>query len=402
MFHEEIVSLRLFEVQKKLDFELTRYTKDESYGRMMAIPQWNKRRKSPEAPLSEEQQRFIANEIIMSTWDFDYWLRRYSLVIAPEGKKVRFVPWESQLIGMKHIADGEYRSWKEHRANGWVWLKARQLGATQLAQNIMLHRLAFHAHQRGAIASDAPTPTARLLRRFTGILDNMPWWMKPSISDRVKTDEGEAIFFDVLNSSLIIGHGRKMGGGIAQGDSTNVFHFTELPDWQNFGQIDADFLPTFHALPNNVGIIESTARSRRDDFHDLFQRAWDGHDSKLSAMFIPYYAHDELYRRHPPEGWTPNKITQEHIKKVEKLSPGYCHGRTVYLPDEQAYWWEIEYTNAARQKKKSVFLSEYASDHYEAFQHQSIGMFSGDLIEHFERKALAKGYKLFHLPAGDE
>ncbi len=399
MFHKEIVDRRIWQIQKTLPFELHRYSVPEALARSQAIPAWNKKHKSPEQPLTDEQQQFIMNEMILSTWDFNYWINRYSMVIAMEGRRVPMVLWESQEIGMKHIADGELRGWKEQRANGWVWLKARQLGATQLAENIMLHRLGFHAHQRGAIASDAPTPTARLLRRFTGILDGLPWWMQPSIKDRVKTDEGEAMYFDVLNSSLIIGHGRKMGGGIAQGDSTNVFHFTELPDWQNFKQIDADFLPTFHALPNNVGIIESTARSRRDDFHDLFQRAWDGNDSKLSAMFIPYYAHATLYRMAPPEGWSPNAITREHIAKVEKQSPGYCHGRTVRLSKRSAFWWETEYTNADRQKKKSVFLSEYASDHYEAFQHQSIGIFSGDLIEEMERRALSEGYKLFHLPS---
>jgi hypothetical protein len=398
MFHPEIVSRRLHRVQKDLGWTLKEYTVAESTEITASIPAWNKKKKAPVAPISPEQQQFMLNEIIMSKWNFKYWINRYSLVIAPEGKKVQMVLWESQNIGMEHIALGELRAWKEHRANGWVWLKARQLGATQLAQNIMLHRLAFHAHQRGAIASDAPTPTARLLRRFTGILDNMPWWMQPSISDRVKTDEGEAIYFDVLNSSLIIGHGRKMGGGIAQGDSTNVFHFTELPDWQNFAQIDADFLPTFHALPNNVGIIESTARSRRDNFHDLFQRAWDGHDSKLSAMFIPYYAHSTLYRTNPPDGWTPAPHTKEHMAKVEKQSPGYCHGRTVRLSKQQTYWWETEYGNAVRAKKKSVFLSEYASDHYEAFQHQSVGMFPGDLIEEMTRKAETKDHRCFHLP----
>jgi len=399
MFHEDICARRLFKIQKGLNFRLKRYTPEQAMERTLAIPAWNKRKKAPEAELTKEQIQFVANEMIMSTWDFNYWITRYSMVITPGGKKVQMDLWESQKIGMKHLALGEVRAWKEERANGWVWLKARQLGATQLAENIMLHRLGFHSHQRGAIASDAPTPTARLLRRFTGVLDSLPWWMKPSISDRVKTDEGEALYFDVLQSSLIIGHGRKMGGGIAQGDSTNVFHFTELPDWQNFKQIDADFLPTFHSIANNVGIIESTARSRRDDFHDLFQRAWDGHDTKLSAMFIPYYAHSALYRMAPPEGWNPTKITLEHIAKVEKLSPGYCHGRTVRLERRQAYWWETNYQNAARVKKVSVFLSEYASDHYEAFQHQSIGMFSGDLIEALERRALANGYQLFHLPS---
>ena len=400
MFHQDIVDRRLWQVQKGLDWKLKPYTSAEAWEITQSIPKWNKRKKAPEAPLTAEQHQFIANELILSTWDFNYFISHYSLVVAPEGRLGPMNLWESQEIGIKHIALGEQRAWKENRANGWVWLKARQLGATQLAQNIMVHRLAFHAHQRGAMASDAPTPTSRLLRRFTGILDNMPWWMKPSISDRVKTDEGEAIYFDALNSSLIIGHGRKMGGGIAQGDSTNVFHFTELPDWQNFDQIDADFLPTFHSLPNNVGIIESTARSRRDAFHDLFQRAWNGHDTKLSAMFIPYYAHSSLYRMVPPEGWEPNTITKAHIAKVEKQSPGYCHGRTVRLSNEQSYWWETNYTNAARERKKSVFLSEYASDHYEAFQHQSIGIFKGDLIEELETAALARDFHVFHLPSG--
>ncbi len=399
MFHAEVINRRLFQVQKTLNFKLHQYTIDESQEITASLPEWVKKTKAPARPLTQEQQQFIANEILLCTWDFNYFITHYSLVITPEGRKVPMKLWESQEIGIKHIALGELRAWKEWRANGWVWLKARQLGATQLAQNIMVHRLAFHAHQRGAIASDAPTPTSRLLRRFTGILDSMPWWMKPSVSDRVKTDEGEALYFDVLESSLIIGHGRKMGGGIAQGDSTNVFHFTELPDWQNFNQIDADFLPTFHDLPNNVGVIESTARSRRDNFHELFQRAWDGHDTKLSAMFIPYYAHSAMYRMAPPDGWVPHQITKEHMAKVEKQSPGYCHGRTVRLSKRQAYWWEKNYQNAVRSKKVSVFLSEYASDHYEAFQHQSIGMFSGDLIEGMERRALGEKYNVYHLPS---
>lgn len=322
-------------------------------------------------------------------------------MVTPEGRLTQLVLWESQEIGLEHIALGEIRGWKENRANGWVWLKARQLGATQLAENIMVHRLGFHQHQRGAIASDAPTPTSRLLRRFTGILDNLPWWMKPSIKDRVKTDEGEAIYFDVLNSSLLIGHGRKMGGGIAQGDSTNVFHFTELPDWQNFAQIDADFLPTFHSLPNNVGIMESTGRRRRDDFHDLFQRAWDGDDTKLSAMFIPYYAHSSLYRMNPPSEWRPSKLTQEHAEKVKTQSPLYCHGRTVRLSPRQMFWYETNRANAVKAKKLSVFLSEYASDHYEAFQHQSVGMFSGDLIDEMQTRIGGNSFNVFHLPGGN-
>ena len=398
MFHEEIVSRRLFAVQKSLAFPLHRYSIEESVERAAAIPEWLPKKKTTTKELTREQHQFIYNENILSTWDFRYWIERYSYVVAPEGRLAPMVLWESQEIGLTHIALGEKRAWEENRANGWVWLKARQLGATQLAQNIMVHRLGFHQHQRGAMASDAPTPTRRLYRRFELILDGMPWWMKPSIKDRVKTDEGEAIYFDVLNSSLLIGHGRKMGGGIAQGDSTNVFHFTELPDWQNFAQIDADFLPTFHSIPNNVGIMESTGRRRRDDFHDLFQRAWDGDDTKLSAMFIPYYAHSSLYRMNPPENWRPSKITQDHAKKVKEQSPLYCHGRTARLSKEQMFWWEKNRGNAVKAKKLSVFLSEFASDHYEAFQHQSVGMFSGDLIDEMERRIGGRSFHIFHLP----
>ena len=103
----------------------------------------------------------------------------------------------------------------------------------------------------------------------------------------------------------------------------------------------------------------------------------------------------------PPENWRPSKNTQEHVEKVETQSPLYCHGKTVRLSPQQMFWYETNRDNAVKAKKLSVFLSEYASDHYEAFQHQSIGMFSGDLIDEMQTRVGRASFNVFHLPGGN-
>jgi len=91
MFHKEIIDRRIWQIQKSLPSELKRYSVAEALERTKAIPAWNKRRKAPEQPLTEDQQQFIVNEMILSTWDFNYWINRYSMVIAMEGRRVPMV-----------------------------------------------------------------------------------------------------------------------------------------------------------------------------------------------------------------------------------------------------------------------------------------------------------------------
>lgn len=396
MYHEEIVARRLHEVQKGIPFELKRFSVPESLDIQYGMPDWNEDKKQPARKLKDYEQQFIINEIALCTWDFRYWMDRYSKVMTPDGRLVTIELWDAQETGLKHISDGEKLAWEEGRSNGWVWCKCRQAGATQLAQNIMVQRLVFHENQRGVMASDAPTGSQVLRRRFNDIMGGLPWWMYPSIKDNVKTTEGEAIHFDDLNSTLVVGHGRKMGGGIAQGNTTNVFHFTELPDWENYEQIDADFMPTFHLFPNNIGIHESTARVRDDHWHDMFTRSWEGRDPKLRALFIPVYL-NSLYVMNPPTNWVPRKATTDWAAHVLKTSPSYCFGKAFVVTKEQMYWWEMNYINFKKSGNLATFYSEYPTDHFEAFQHRTIGMFGNELINEMQKRL--KPFQVYHMPS---
>ena len=143
--------------------------------------------------------------------------------------------------------------------------------------------------------------------------------------------------------------------------------------------IEEDFLPTVPIHPTSVGLMESTARGRHDQWHDHFKEAWSG-KSRFKAFFIPYYAEPTRYRRNPPVDWVPTKVTQLHAQQVENDSPRYCDGKTVKLSKEQMYFWEFSRREYEAKGKLYVFLQEYASNHLEAFQNASMGMFDENLM----------------------
>lgn len=372
MYSQEIVDRRIHARQRSLPFKLRRYSIDESIERQEALNSlWNYDRKEPIRPLSGPEQEFVLNEMVLSQLDYNYWAPRYAFLVTKNGELKRIAFWESQLIAIAHVAKGEEEAWRNKTDNLWCWLKARQLGATQVCESMIAHRLFFYENQRGAVASDKPDNSILLSRRIEFIYKKLPWWMRPHMGEKVK---GVEMVFDHLNSLLLIGHGSSEGGGLAQGQSINIFHLTEIPDWKNWQQIDEDFLPTVPLLPTSVGFAESTARGRHDHWHAMFELAWSGR-SRWKALFIPWYAEEHTYVLRPPEGWEPDKLTKEHAKKVEKTSPMYCFGRTVRLSPNQMYWWERTYQEYKENGRLHIFFQEYASDHLEAFQAAGLGLF---------------------------
>jgi len=383
MYHPDVVDRRLHQLQKTLPVKLKRYEVGDSLDRQEALATvWDPKELKSTRPLTRDEQEFCFNEILLSTYDFRYWANRYAFLNSPTGELKRLEFWESQEVAFGHIAQGELDAWKNGSDNLWDWLKARQLGATQVSASLMSHRLFFHCNQRGIEASDEPSHSLELSRRVELIFNNLPWWMKPRRKFHVK---GAEMYFDILNCALVIGHGRKEGGGLGQGQTTNIFHFTELPDWENFGMIEEDFLPTVPIHPTSVGLMESTARGKHDQWHIHFKLAWSG-KSRFKAFFIPYYAEERRYSITPPSGWKPTKLTELHATQVEQDSPKYMRGRTVRLTPGQMYFWEFTRTEYEKKGKLPIFLQEYASNHLEAFQNINIGMFDDNLILEMRNK----------------
>lgn len=381
MYHPEVVDRNLHKLEKLTKQKFHRYSIDESIARQEHLGRlMDEDGKLIREPKQEEEE-FILNEMQICRYDFRYWANRYAFLNSKDSKLQRIKFWESQEIALQHIAEGELEGWKMNKDNLWIWLKARQLGATAICEASIGHRLFFRNNQRAVIASDDPDHSVELSRRVELIFKMLPWWMKPHREFNVK---GTEMFFNLSNCSLVIGHGRKEGGGIGQGQTTNIFHFTEIPDWLNTDQIDEDFLPTVPILPTSVGFMESTARGRYNWWHKAFQRAWDK-KSRFSALFIPWYTERETYALTPPIDWEPAKITLEHAKNVKSQSPLYCLGKTVNLTKEQLYWWEKNYTEYKESGDLWKFHQEYAADHMEAFQSSTMSLFNSELISDLQQ-----------------
>lgn len=392
MFNSEVVDRRLQKLQKKLSFPLKPYPVGDSIDRQLhLIHLWDREKGQIRRPLTRDEQEFVINEQILCTYDFNYFAPRYAFINTKTGERKRIEFWESQRIALEHISRGELDAWKTGRDNLWDWLKARQLGATAVCEIIIGHRIFFFENQRAVIASDEPNHSLELSRRVELLYDMLPWYMKPSRKFHVK---GTEMFFDDLNSSLIVGHGRKEGGGLAQGQTTNVYHLTEIPDWENWEQIEEDFTPTVPLHPTSTGFRESTARGRDNSWHQMFKASWAG-KSRHRAMFIPWYAEENTYRMIAPDDWRPLKVTEDHAAKVERQSPLYCLGRTVRLSREQMYWWERTYLEYKEKGRLHIALQEFCSDHLEAFQHGGVSIFDNDFL--LEMRQQCKPFKAYTL-----
>ena len=138
MYHPEICNRRLWKIENELDIKFQRFNINDSMkladslDRLITTEQ--------QQNISSEQQRFILNELFLSKWDFRYWNDRYARIVNKEAQLVPIRFWESQEIGFAHISDGELEAWKNQHDNLWLWLKARQLGATTVSQSMIIHR----------------------------------------------------------------------------------------------------------------------------------------------------------------------------------------------------------------------------------------------------------------------
>ena len=113
--------------------------------------------------LTEPERDFVRNERILSKIDFHYWRERYSWLIRDPvegGGLGRFDHlWDSQVEILRLVAKAEEDAYDAFLAGDpsdgvlLVIHKARQLGASMLAQAMLWHRVTTTEHLRSLIAS---------------------------------------------------------------------------------------------------------------------------------------------------------------------------------------------------------------------------------------------------------
>jgi hypothetical protein len=336
--------------------------------------------------LNQAEVRFVTGELALSKAFFPYWLLRYPLIKTKEQTLSRVRLLESQEIILQRVAKEEEEAVEGRSGDGLLFavLKARQLGASTLAECILAHRAFFYSNTTALVAGDVPEQSAYLFDMIERIYENLPWWMKPERTYAVKDNQ---LFFGKLDSLVLVGSGKSVRGGadfergrgqLGRGKTLPLSHLSELSTWENTDQIDDSLMPAIPRHARTLAIFESTARGRGNWWHNAWLLAKKGL-GRLKPVFIPWYAETRTYRRPAPLDWEPSQLALAHAKRAKEVSAQWC-GRSVELERDQLYWWETTRAEALEKKKLSIFLAEYAADDLEAFQNTSRSVFPSELL----------------------
>lgn len=346
-------------------------------------------------PLTAEEKDFIDNETLLCGVDFEYWATRYGWVEADNamGGKIRFRVWGSQRIILNRIAEIEVEMWAEYdrqvergysdeiiRVEGIcvVLHKSRQLGATTIAQLLLMHRAIFSQNLFCVIASADEDKTRKVFTKTERIYRNLPWWMRPTIASRTIT---YGYRFGDLDVEVALQDG-KQEEGLAQGSTPAVAHLTEVASW--YKPANNLYNHFFRAIPwstRTLIILESTAQGVGNEWHTFSESVRkSAHPTRWRYIFIPWYATPEKYRLLPPDDWTPSKDSLRHAKRVFDTSPEFI-GRAVTLSRDQLYFYERERADAIRNRTLPAFLTNMCATPEESFQNTTPTPFSPEVLE---------------------
>ncbi|MHC4734606.1 MAG: hypothetical protein ACYTDW_09125 [Planctomycetota bacterium] len=384
MYHADVIADRVQNLEKAFEVDLVEHPVDlirEFRGRLQHAVD---AKSNLVRDLSSEELTFIHNERLMSKASFEYWAERYAF-INKQGAEVgpMYPLWESQRLILSRIADLEKRSYFDDHPDGVLAniLKARQLGASTISECMGAHRATTQMNIFGLVAADVPEQSGFTFDMLERVVEHLPWYMKPKVTDHVKNTE---IAFDT-GSHVWVGSGKSTRGTVGKrgqlgrGKTLSYVHLTELSTWEDTDQIDEALLPTVHIHPRNLVLFESTAKGR----HNWWHGHWN--QSKLdigrfTPIFIPWYAEKSRYWLPAPIDWYPKAETIAHAKRCEETGPRWM-GRSVRLTRNQLFWYETTREALEEKGRLYAFLEEYCADDEEAFQYAGYGVFDVASIE---------------------
>lgn len=374
MYHPSVIAHSQERLEKALGMPLREYNDTEvmDYAYRLKDVEWE-----GEEPISaiiasqpEDVQLYIFNELQRSKIDFRYWCSRYAKITDDRGKLSALKPWPSQMALLDKLAEIEREEWDYFTAHPklsefeckmmMVLLKSRQIGGTVISEALAAHLTVFFPHTRTVIGSDHPDNSLKLFRVLTGIIDNLPGWMKPRADARVKATN---LHFPDLDSDVVVGSGNQKTT-LGQGMTVDVAHLTELSTWkpENALALDYDLRPAFASSRkhHSLLILESTGAGGKGNwFHDQYQLAATG-QSEFKNLFVGWFMCPDKFARRA-DGVEFNDVTKGIAARVLQESG-------IELSREQMSWYQFKRNEAEAGGKLEIFLQEHPSFAEEAFQ----------------------------------
>lgn len=396
MYSRSVTERHLEKIEESLKIKLHRYTQEESWEISEYLTNLNAQKKlyDPKGNFTRpDYAAFVRNERILFQQDFFYALRYMTIERdGVEGGGIgRFSEtfWESQRVLLDLISKVEERNIDQYEhgypCDGILICDnkgGRQLGHTMIGRAIITHRLVGWPHTRGMSASVDEDKIMELYTRDKLIIDNLPFFMKPTGWDEQTgyDKKGEHIQFgDEHGSRILYQHGKQQSG-IGTGRQFDVNHNTEVSQWPYPRQLELDFFPTLPQHPYTFSLQETTPQGRKNWWFIWSEKVRRGRIPRWSYLYIPFYAEPKKYRRKPPEGWKPNESTLQMAWKVYNTSVEFV-GKQITLSREQLYWWETSYNEAQENNSLNLFLSNYSYTPEMSFQHTTQSAIRVDVLD---------------------
>lgn len=341
-------------------------------------------------PLKPDEEQFVHHEWLRCKVDYRYWAERYAVINIEGAGLARMYPlWESQTLILDRLAAAEYARFTNRDPDGVLAniLKARQLGASTLAESIVAHRTTTHGEINALIASDEPESSAKMFRIYRRLLGNLPWFMRPTVTDDVKNAE---IAFQT-GSRVEVGAGKSTRGvegergQLGRSGTYSTLHLSEVSTWENADQIDGALLPAVPYSWRVIMLLESTAKGRLNWWH----RQWlttKKRTTRFINIFIPWYAELGKYWKPAPGTWVPKPQTIAHANRCAATSYQFLQHH-VKLTREQMYWYETTRATYEEKDDLATFLEEFCADDEECFQYAGRSIFPLAVRERIRHEA---------------
>lgn len=348
-------------------------------------------------PLFDSEQQFINSETHVCKFDLEYFFTRYYQMSLDAGVGERTgigqpILLESQrriieLWGRREVEC--YEELKKHKFTEGILCyihKVRQIAATATTTAAKMHRCLFWPGTRAftACLTDGESGTGEIFTRDKIAYDNLPFWMKPSLSADVK--DSELGFTDPISSRMTY-QSENQKTGIGTGTQKDFSHLTEVALWSWPERIRFSFIPAIPKAITTFHVQESTANGKGywKEVTESARKRKRGYES-WTYIFIPWYMNSMKYRANVPDSWRPEEHTIKHAELIERTSPEFFDGKTIRPSRSQLYWWEGSRKMHSENGELASFLTNYPATPEQSFQSFSNGALPVELIEKMETR----------------
>lgn len=330
----------------------------------------------PKRPLTAEEVLFITNELNLAKYRFSYFLSRYCSISSDQGRMTKVIPRTSQQKLLAKMAELEEQSAPlPFGKAGLAVVKARRVGATVIGQAAVAHGCMLRDQAMGLTASDTPENSLKLYQIQERIYDNLPIWMKPHMSGRVKADH---LHFDALDSDIQVATGNQKNP-MGQGVRLDFIHLTEMSTWTPEGteQITEDVVPAFKSsrAPSTLMMLESTGKSALASgkwFENLCKEAQKG-NNMYGLLFLSWFDVPEVHSQ--------SARGVELIEETRQMAERVKRNHGVELTKDQMAWYQFTRKHYESEGKLQVFLQEFPEVLEDAWQSGLRSVFSIEVRE---------------------